>query len=175
MHSSNLQGYLASIKDEKIGDFLHNLSKGKEWIGARRSKTNIEEFVWGDETPVTYASWMSGEPNNEAEGCVINNFHQPKQWIDASCVLGLSVPDSNVPTGFFCEMDPVAKVVQSDIEGTIMCYVQAPDWSKIQKFQKNTKSDMKIFKYSSIQVFKYSSIQVFKSKFTYLLTNLLTM
>ena len=31
-----------------------------------------------------------------------------------------------------------------------------------KKFQKNTRSDMKIQKYSSIQVFKYSSIHVFK-------------
>ena len=31
-----------------------------------------------------------------------------------------------------------------------------------KKFQKNTRSDMKIFKYSSMQVCKYASIQVFK-------------
>ena len=35
-----------------------------------------------------------------------------------------------------------------------------------EKFQKNTRSDMKIQKYSSIQVFKYSSIQVFKYSIT---------
>ena len=48
-----------------------------------------------------------------------------------------------------------------------------------KKFQKNTRSDMKIFKYSNIQVFKYSSIQVFKFssiqvfKSKWLVTNLL--
>ena len=104
VHSSNLQGYLASIKDEKIGDFLHNLSKGKEWIGARRSKTNNAQFVWGDETPVTYASWMSGEPNNDNEGCVINNW-KPKQWIDASCQTPYN---ANAPPAFFCETEPVS-------------------------------------------------------------------
>ena len=40
--------------------------------------------------------------------------------------------------------------------------VKARDPVGSKKFQKNTRSDMKIFKYSSIQVFKFSSIQVFK-------------
>ena len=39
-----------------------------------------------------------------------------------------------------------------------------------KNFQKNTRSDIKILKYSSIQVFKYFSIQV-SSLITYLLIN----
>ena len=35
-----------------------------------------------------------------------------------------------------------------------------------KKFQKNTRSDMKIQKYSSIQVLRYSSIQIFKYSIT---------
>ena len=65
--------------------------------------------------PVEYTSWMSGEPNNVAEGCVINNFHQPKKWIDATCVLGPEVPHYNVPTGFFCEMDAVDRGVKTEL------------------------------------------------------------
>ena len=49
-----------------------------------------------------------------------------------------------------------------------------------KKFQKNTRSDIKIlgiqvFKYSSIQVFKYSSIQVFKYRVYKLVTHTLLM
>ena len=104
VHFSKLQGYLASIKDEKIGDFLHNLYRQKAWIGARRSKTNNAQFVWSDETPVTYASWMRGEPNNVNEGCVINNFKHPKQWIDHTCEIPWWAFWVH-PQGFFCEMD----------------------------------------------------------------------
>ena len=37
-------------------------------------------------------------------------------------------------------------------------YIEKMEGKKVQKFQKNTRSDIKILKYSSIQVFKYSSI-----------------
>ena len=119
---ANVQGYLVSIKNEKIGEFLYNKFKKKAWIGAKRQSFRptfnkpmpIHKFLWSDNTTVEYTSWMSGEPNNFAEGCVINNFHQPKKWIDATCVLGPEVPDSNVPAGFFCEMDTVAAVVKGD-------------------------------------------------------------
>ena len=33
---ANVQGYLVSIKDEKIGEFLYNKFKKKAWIGAKR-------------------------------------------------------------------------------------------------------------------------------------------
>ena len=112
---ANVQGYLVSIKDEKIGEFLYNKFKKKAWIGAKRYKYNKSQFLWSDNTPVEYTSWMSGEPNNVAKGCVINNFHQPKKWIDATCVLGPEVPDSNVPEGFFCEMDTAARGVKTDV------------------------------------------------------------
>ena len=112
---ANVQGYLVSIKDEKIGEFLYNKFKKKAWIGAKRYKYNKSQFLWSDNTPVEYTSWMSGEPNNFAEGCVINNFHQPKKWIDATCVLGPEVPDSNVPEGFFCEIDTAARGVKTDV------------------------------------------------------------
>ena len=106
---------MVSIKDEKIGEFLYNKFKKKAWIGAKRYKYNKSQFLWSDNTPVEYTSWMSGEPNNVAKDCVINNFHQPKKWIDATCVLGPEVPDSNVPEGFFCEMDTAARGVKTDV------------------------------------------------------------
>ena len=120
---ANVQGYLVSIKDEKIGEFLYNKFKKKAWIGAKRQSFRptfnkpmpIHKFLWSDNTTVEYTSWMSGEPNNFAEGCVINNFHQPKKWIDATCVLGPEVPDSNVPAGFFCEMDTAARGVKTEL------------------------------------------------------------
>ena len=106
-----MQGYLVSIKDQQIGDFLHNLYHERAWIGARRSKTDNAQFVWGDETPVSYTSWMSGEPNNDNEGCVINNW-KPKQWIDASCEVPFWAI-GHVPPGFFCEMDSMDKMAIS--------------------------------------------------------------
>ena len=108
---ANVQGYLVSIKDEKIGKFLYNRFRKKAWIGAKRNKYNKSQFLWSDNTPVEYTSWVRGEPNNVAEGCVINNFwlNQPKKWIDATCVLGPEVPHYYVPAGFFCEMDTEGK------------------------------------------------------------------
>ena len=100
---------MASIKDKQIGNFLYNKFKQKSWIGAKRKKDNKSQFLWSDNTPVEYTSWMHGEPNNINEGCVINNW-KPKEWIDATCFLGPEVPDSNVPAGFFCEMDTEARV-----------------------------------------------------------------
>ena len=106
-----MQGHLVSIKDEKVGEFLYNRFKWKAWIGAKRNKYNKSQFLWSDNTPVEYTSWVRGEPNNVAEGCVINNFwlNQPKKWIDATCVLGPEVPHYYVPAGFFCEMDTEGK------------------------------------------------------------------
>ena len=108
-----MQANLVSIKDRKVGDFLHNIFRKKAWIGAKRDKDNKSQFYWADNTPVKYTSWLSGEPNNVNEGCVINNW-TPKKWIDASCDLPPHVPDSNVPVGFFCEMDTVASVLKGD-------------------------------------------------------------
>ena len=110
-----MQANLVSIKDRKVGDFLHNIFRKKAWIGAKRDKDNKSQFYWADNTPVKYTSWLSGEPNNVNEGCVINNWNGNKEWIDASCELGPEVPDSNVPAGFFCEMDTAASVLKGDV------------------------------------------------------------
>merc|ERR1719412_474274 len=109
------KGYLVSIKDKKVGEFLYNIFRKKSWIGAKRDKDNKSQFFWADNSPVKYTSWSSGEPNNVNEGCVINNWNGNKEWIDASCELGPEVPDSNVPAGFFCEMDTAASVLQGDV------------------------------------------------------------
>ena len=99
-----MQGDLASIKDESTNNFLYTMYHGKAWIGARRKTANRTKFVWGDGSPVTYTSWLPGEPNNVAEGCVIFNW-KPKQWIDASCQTPYN---ANAPPAFFCEMEPVS-------------------------------------------------------------------
>lgn len=116
---------MATIKDQKVDDFLHNIHIYRNdrhksaWIGLRRkkytkTKTSARDktnFVWRDESwkhGISFDGWRHGEPNNDVEECTVlwyKNNNAKGVWNDVRC---------GPEPGFFCETDIVANVLQSD-------------------------------------------------------------
>ncbi|XP_053569949.1 macrophage mannose receptor 1 isoform X2 [Bombina bombina] len=88
------EGDLASFHNvEELGFINSQFEFGQTsqvWIGLNDLKVQMY-FEWSDGTPVTYATWISGEPshrNNRQEDCVAFN---PKEghWSDEMCEIKL--------------------------------------------------------------------------------------
>ncbi|RYZ90652.1 MAG: C-type lectin domain-containing protein, partial [Proteobacteria bacterium] len=64
----SLGGHLASISDKNEQDWVFNTFTKDDpqrllWIGLHRS-TPTGHFAWSDGSPLEYANWFPGEPNN---------------------------------------------------------------------------------------------------------------
>ncbi|XP_064101719.1 macrophage mannose receptor 1-like [Macrobrachium nipponense] len=52
------------------------------WIGLRQDR----EFVWYDQTPVTFTNWASGEPDGQGlEVYCVEAYYHSGQWNDINC------------------------------------------------------------------------------------------
>ncbi|KAM4889361.1 low affinity immunoglobulin epsilon Fc receptor [Thomomys bottae] len=81
---SDLKGRLASIHSQEEQDFLSKHASKDSWIGLQ--DLDVEgDFVWIDESPVSYSNWFPGEPNNAGldEDCVM--MRASGHWNDAFC------------------------------------------------------------------------------------------
>ncbi|XP_024917706.1 macrophage mannose receptor 1 isoform X1 [Cynoglossus semilaevis] len=81
---------LVSILNSNEQAFVNSMvGTGKvaaSWIGMRVFGIASAQYMWVDQSPVTYTHWASGEPNNAngEEQCVQFNRHQGG-WNDANC------------------------------------------------------------------------------------------
>ncbi|KAJ3605426.1 hypothetical protein NHX12_027473 [Muraenolepis orangiensis] len=82
---------LAVIDDQYENDFVSSYLKdleGPAWIGMSDRRAE-DQYVWVDGSPVLYAHWASGEPNNHggAEDCVVmtHSYLVSGQWNDDAC------------------------------------------------------------------------------------------
>ena len=76
-------------EDKLVYSLLHPLNKAA-WIGLQRTG---KQFGWEDGSPLTYANWAPGEPNNENGGESCSVIWGPNvsvnglasKWNDAPC------------------------------------------------------------------------------------------
>ncbi|KAK7505130.1 hypothetical protein BaRGS_00003700, partial [Batillaria attramentaria] len=76
---------LVEITDSGENDFVKNELNGKHaWIGGTDAYAEGSFFWIGSFTPMTFANWRDGEPNNTGgdENCVM--FYGDGQWNDGS-------------------------------------------------------------------------------------------
>ena len=80
-------GDLASVPDEKINTFLKSrVSQRKQqlWIGGYKKDKVPVTWAWSDETPWTWDSWATGQPNNNGgnQDYVVINYDGAGYWDD---------------------------------------------------------------------------------------------
>jgi hypothetical protein len=96
-----LGGHLATIHSQETQNFIFDVFGGYGgaqhllWIGLYDPTQQIDssnpaaDYVWVDGSPVTYANWDAGEPNNAGgvefwAAMYYPNYHNPGSWNDWS-------------------------------------------------------------------------------------------
>jgi len=97
-YAESLGANLVSIQSQEENDCLLAAlnaigQTGIIWIGLNDEAVE-GEFVWYDQSPVTYTNWATGEPNNSGgnEDCVqiYPTGSEPGKWNDLPCDIGNS-------------------------------------------------------------------------------------
>ena len=83
----NNNGDLASVPDKKINIFLKSrVSEGEKqlWIGGKKKDKVHMTWAWSDNTPWTWDSWATGQPNNNGgdQDYVVINYGGAGNWDD---------------------------------------------------------------------------------------------
>ncbi|GFR87341.1 mannose-binding protein C [Elysia marginata] len=75
---------LSTSKSSAENDLLLRLRQGDAWIGLNDTSSE-NNFVWSDGSPLIYARWHRGEPNNwgSGEDCAV--MRPGGTWDDRSC------------------------------------------------------------------------------------------
>ena len=96
--SESLGGYLVIINDAEENAFLTSIGAGNGLLPLGASEISEGEWRWVDGTPLSYANWAPGEPNNFGD---VNEEHLMAYsplwpgWLDGP----------SRATGFICEWD----------------------------------------------------------------------
>jgi C-type mannose receptor len=79
-----LDAELAVMSDSGDRDFITGRFFGVFWIGAN-DRNKEDQFQWSDGTPVTYADFAEGEPDNLGgeSNCVV--VERDLRWHDRHC------------------------------------------------------------------------------------------
>lgn len=92
----DLRGRLAKVPDAATNEFLAGLiGKDQAWLGATDEK-NEGQWYWLDGTPLDYANWASGQPDNRRDREDFLSFWYEGKWND-------SPNDYGDIRGFICE------------------------------------------------------------------------
>lgn len=101
-------GYLATITSEeeygRVLEAVYASDRKVLWLGARRGASNNFEWTTGED--FSYASWLSGEPNNEGgnENYLVM-FSVNGQWVWADVPEDVSAYYTDSQVGYICEYD----------------------------------------------------------------------
>ena len=75
---------MASIHDLDLNSFIaQDLTNYTEtWLSLRRTNSI---WAWSDGSPFDFNNWYGGDPEWEADGCAITNYHGVGDWTGYSC------------------------------------------------------------------------------------------
>lgn len=102
----NAGGYLATITSEeeynRVLEAVYASDRKVLWLGAQKDEGNMFKWITGEE--FSYASWLSGEPNNEGgnENCLVM-FSVNGQWVWADVPEDVSAYYTENQVGYICE------------------------------------------------------------------------
>lgn len=101
-------GYLATITSEeeyaRVLEAVYASDRKVLWLGAKRGAANNFEWINGE--GFSYASWLSGEPNNEnGNENYLVMFSVNGQWVWADVPEDVSMYYTDSQVGYVCEYD----------------------------------------------------------------------
>lgn len=94
-------GHLAIVGDAEEAAFVAKLCDGRYMFLGASDAAEEGRWLWVDGTPLTFAHWMRGQPNDYTGSEDYLATYDEGEWVDVDA----SGDDFWMPTGYVCEWE----------------------------------------------------------------------